>query len=150
MRKLLFSIAVAVASCGAFCASDSSVGAPGIAAEWRPAERWRGFNLLEMFIWHEGVKMPEFQERDFRMMKEWGFNFARLPIDYRFWTHGGDWNNIDEEWVRPVDRAIELGEKYGIHVQVCLHRAPGYCINRGDLEPEKLFGRMDTVAELLF
>ena len=139
MRKLLFSIAVAVASCGAFCASDSSVGAPGIAAEWRPAERWRGFNLLEMFIWHEGVKMPEFQERDFRMMKEWGFNFARLPIDYRFWTHGGDWNKIDEEWVKPVDRAIELGEKYGIHVQVCLHRAPGYCINRGDLEPEKLF-----------
>ena len=108
-------------------------------AEWRPAERWRGFNLLEMFIWEQGIKYPVYREEDFRQIKEWGFNFVRLPIDYRYWTHGGDWNRIDEEWVKPVDRAIELGGKYGLHVQVCLHRAPGYCINRCDLEPEKLF-----------
>ena len=128
MKKLFACLAVLAAA-----------GAAGAADAWRPPERWRGFNLLEMFTWHEGAKMPAYQEDDFRMMKEWGFNFARLPIDYRFWTHGGDWNAIDEEWVKPVDRAIELGAKYGIHVQVNLHRAPGYCVNRGELEPEKLF-----------
>lgn len=106
---------------------------------WTPTERWRGFNLMEMFFWKPEQKLPAYRESDFKMMKAWGFNFVRLPIDYRFWTHGGDWEEIDEEWVKPVDRAIELGEKYGIHVQINLHRAPGYCVNLSELEPEQLF-----------
>ena len=145
MRKSLLAVAAMMAVCQALCepAQAGEYGAPAVAAQggaaWRPTERWRGFNLLEMFIWHKEAKLPVYREADFRQIKEWGFNFVRLPIDYRYWTHGGDWNRIDEEWVKPVDRAIELGGKYGLHVQVCLHRAPGYCINRGDLEPEKLF-----------
>ena len=27
-----------------------------------------------------------FREDDFRWMRDWGFNFVRLPMDYRFWT----------------------------------------------------------------
>ncbi len=38
---------------------------------------------------------------------------------------------INEKKVEPIDRAIRLGEKYGIHVNICLHRAPGECILDG-------------------
>ena len=50
----------------------------------RPSVRWRGFNLLEMFIKGKNANPREFLESDFRMMHGWGFNFARLPMDYRF------------------------------------------------------------------
>jgi endoglucanase len=49
-------------------------------------------------------------------------------MDYRFWTDSQDFFKIREEKVVPIDRAIRLGDQYGIHVNVCLHRAPGYCI----------------------
>ena len=69
-----------------------------------------------------------FREDDFRWIRDWGFNWVRLPMDYRFWTDPRDHFKIQEEKVVPIDRAIRLGEKYGVHVNVCLHRAPGYCI----------------------
>jgi aryl-phospho-beta-D-glucosidase BglC (GH1 family) len=27
-----------------------------------------------------------FPENDFRWIRDWGFNWVRLPMDYRFWT----------------------------------------------------------------
>lgn len=96
----------------------------------RPAVRWRGFNLLEMFYKGHNAKPREFLESDFRMMHDWGFNFARLPMDYRFWIIDGDWERIDETSVAYIDRAIALGRKWGVHVQVCMHRCPGYTVAR--------------------
>lgn len=141
------------------CAIDHGVDGPKLSwceialddgeGEWRPRERWRGFNLLGMFK----KKIPEeasasdpnwtrtpghFREEHFRWMKEWGFNFARLPLDYRIWVKDGDWNQIDEGALKPLDEGLAFGRKYGIHVQICLHRAPGYCINKPD-EPKNLF-----------
>ena len=69
-----------------------------------------------------------FQEDDFRWIRDWGFDWVRLPMDYRFWTDSENLLKIHEDKVIPIDRAIKLGEKYGIHVNICLHRAPGYCI----------------------
>ena len=37
-----------------------------------------------------------FHEEHFRWLRDWGFNFARLPMDYRFWIVDGDWEKIDE------------------------------------------------------
>jgi hypothetical protein len=45
-----------------------------------------------------------------------------------FWTDSQDLLKIREDKVAPIDRAIQLGEKYGIHINLGLHRAPGYCI----------------------
>jgi endoglucanase len=99
---------------------------------------WYGFNLLEYFStdpdWMKYFPYRDdgmFQEDDFRWIGDWGFNWVRLPMDYRFWTDSQDLFKIREEKVLPIDRAIRLGEKYGIHVNVCLHRAPGYCILDG-------------------
>ena len=113
-----------------------------------PSERWRGFNLQEMFVWPTSDPTPAYQEWDFRKIREWGFNFVRLPIDYRYFTHGGSWNEIDENRLKAVDQAIEWGEKYDVHVQVCLHRAPGYCVNPTGKEPANLFE--DAAAQAVF
>lgn len=121
-----------------FGASVAAAGGNALAAA--PAvkhPRWYGFNLLEYFStdtdWMKYFPYKNdglFLEDDFRWMRDWGFNFARLPMDYRFWT-APDLFAISESKVEPIDRAIRLGEKYGIHVNIGLHRAPGYCILDG-------------------
>ena len=63
----------------------------------RPAVRWRGFNLLGMFI--KGSSPGSFEEEDFQMIRELGFNFVRLPMDYRFW--------IKEALAKPLADATE-------------------------------------------
>lgn len=95
-------------------------------AAWNNLPRWHGFNLLEMFMnpWQN----KDFVEDDFRMMRDWGFNFARLPMDYRNWIVDKDWRKIDESALKRIDRAVELGRKYGIHIMINQHRAPGYTV----------------------
>lgn len=108
-----------------------SISALADSADWRPSVRWRGFNLLEMFIkHHDDMKPKEFREEDFQMIKDWGFNFVRLPMDYRFWIKNNDWEQFDEDALAVIDRAVALGRKYGVHVHLCMHRAPGYTVAR--------------------
>ncbi len=87
--------------------------------------RWRGFNLLSLF--NSGRKEP-FPEEDFAAVSEFGFNFVRLPMDYRCWTDKNDWTRLREEDLKLVDQAVQHGEKYGVHVQLNFHRAPGYTV----------------------
>ena len=100
--------------------------------------RWRGFNLLEMYTSrHDG----QFMEEDFQLITELGFDFVRLPMSYRLWTKGGaitaeETLRIDEQKLESVDACVRLGEKYGVHVNINLHRAPGYCINPDPAQPE--------------
>ncbi len=98
--------------------------------------RWRGFNLTELT---SGQRGQAFRESDFQWMAEWGFDFARLPMSYWAWSDPKDWLKIDEAALKPVDDAIELGRKYGIHLNLNFHRIPGYCVNRRELEPYLLF-----------
>ena len=86
--------------------------------------RWRGFNLLEKF---NGAN-EKFREDDFAGIAELGFDFVRLPMDYRAWTDPSDWTVLKEEVLKEVDDAVALGEKYKIHVMVNFHRAPGYTV----------------------
>jgi len=99
--------------------------------QWLPATpeslpRWRGFNLLEKFI--KGNNNGPFREDDFRMIHELGFNFVRLPMDYRTWIVDGDWTKFDEQVLRDIDQAVEFGERWGVHVNIAFHRIPGYTV----------------------
>jgi len=116
---------------------------------WATLPRWYGFNLLSMFVYESGTE-PEFQEDDFRIVRDLGFNFIRLPLDYRYWIDNGDWRHIDGRRLEPIDRAIGFGQKYGLHVQLCFLRAPGYCVNGIESEPARLFSdeRALEVCEL--
>jgi len=97
--------------------------------------RWRGFNLLELM----GGERQRYQEFDFRFMAQWGFNFARLPCSYWVWADKKTWKTINLAALQPIDRAIELGKQYNIHINLCLHRIPGYCVNSSEVEPYRLF-----------
>jgi endoglucanase len=98
--------------------------------------RWRGFNLTELA---GGKRGQTYQEADFQMMAEWGFDFARLPCSYWTWSSKENWLTIDEAALQPLDEAMELGRRYGIHLNLNLHRIPGYCVNGRELEPHLLF-----------
>ncbi|MFO8012777.1 MAG: cellulase family glycosylhydrolase [Phycisphaerae bacterium] len=94
--------------------------------------RWRGFNLLEKFIKPRGNE--PFRESDFEWMAGWGFDFVRLPMDYRCWTDADDPYRYDEKILKEIDQAVAYGETHGVHVSLNLHRAPGYTVAR---PPEK-------------
>jgi aryl-phospho-beta-D-glucosidase BglC (GH1 family) len=98
--------------------------------QWLPASaqklpRWRGFNLLNKFIL--GGDRP-FEEKDFRIVHDLGFNFVRLPMDYREWIVNGDWTKFKESELQQIDQAVAWGEKYHVHVCLNFHRAPGYTV----------------------
>jgi len=151
-RRLLKSgaaiVSAAIVPSGFVAAAFADQSVPGTKSDSSksPAKnpRWYGFNLLEYFStdpdWMKYFPYNNdgmFREDDFRWIRDWGFNWVRLPMDYRFWT-ASDLLTITEKQVEPIDRAIRLGEQYGVHVNVCLHRAPGLCIL--DTMDEKLTG----------
>jgi len=99
--------------------------------------KYYGFNLLEKFTNYGGRK--KFEEKDFEIMAELGFNFARIPMSYWCWSSPDNWYQIDEKILEDIDECIEFGKQYGIHINLNMHRIPGYCINGRDNEPMDLF-----------
>ncbi|MGL6226671.1 MAG: glycoside hydrolase family 5 protein [Thermoguttaceae bacterium] len=113
--------------------------------------RYRGFNLLHFF---QALDLGErgngnVSEDDCRMIRDLGFNFVRIPMDYWVWIKS-DWRktgklskedmfNIDEKALEKVDRTIETANRLGLHVNLNFHRAPGYCVNQADREPCSLW-----------
>ena len=95
------------------------------------SENLKGFNLLGKF--DVNWSNYGFQEEDFIIVQDLGFNFVRLPLDYRTYTQPGNWDVFLEDEIAEIDKAVEWGEKYGVHVCINLHRAPGYCVNQSDL-----------------
>lgn len=110
-----------------------------------PLPRWRGFNLLEMYT---PASNGDFREDDFRWLSDWGFDFVRIPMNYRLWVKGGDFSTADEAVLAKVDRVVELGGKYGVHVMLNFHRAPGYCVNPDprQAEPFNLWRDAEALA----
>ncbi|WP_197231196.1 glycoside hydrolase family 5 protein [Novipirellula artificiosorum] len=111
----------------------SALNSPSISAELpdpspHDLPRWRGFNLLEKF--YRSHDNEAFRESDFQLISELGFNFVRLPMDYRVWIEDGDWNQFNEAQLKHIDQAVEWGQKYSIHVLINFHRAPGYTVAR--------------------
>ncbi len=94
-------------------------------ASWNHLPRWRGFNLLEKF---NASQSGPFHEEDFRWIAELGFNYVRLPMDYRCWIVDGDWRRLREEPLKEIDQAVEYGRRYRIHVTLNFHRAPGFTV----------------------
>ncbi len=88
--------------------------------------RWRGFNLLNKFTLRDN---KPFEESDFQIVSELGFNFVRLPMDYRCWIVKGDWDQFNEQAFKEIDQTVTWGKKYHVHVSLNFHRGPGYCVN---------------------
>ena len=122
--------------------------------------RWRGFNLTDFFqAFGQGERSAGMvSEDDLRWIRDWGFDYIRIPMDYWLWIDSDcrttrkldvtDVLKIDEQMLEKVDRTVELGTKYGLHVNLNFHRAPGYCINDPEREPFVLWS--DKLAEDAF
>lgn len=91
----------------------------------------KGFNLLGKFdvSWSNNG----FSQVEFELIRELGFNFVRLPLDYRTYTRAGNWNEFLENEISEIDDAVRWGQENGVHVCINLHRAPGYCVNSVEL-----------------
>src|SRR5204862_5814238 len=72
---------------------------------------------------------PPFPESDFALLEEWGFDFARLPLSYLCWSTADEPTELREAELKHLDEAVEFGRKHSVHVNLNLHRAPGYCVN---------------------
>lgn len=126
MKTHLFSILILAALLGAaFPGRSGAAPAPLPEATAAHLPRWRGFNLLEKYTL---AGNRPFAESNFQFISEQGFNFVRLPMDYRIWIKAGDWKQIDESAFPEIDQAVAYGQKYGIHVCLNFHRAPGYTV----------------------
>lgn len=122
--------------------------------------RWRGFNLVDFFqAFGRGERNAGMvSEDDLKWIRDWGFDFIRMPMDYWLWIDTNwretktlspdDMYKIKERTMEKVDRTVELGIKYGLHVSLNFHRAPGYCINNREREPFVLWS--DQRAEDAF
>lgn len=119
--------------------------------------RWRGFNLLDFFTPDPANTWVQPTSEDyFRWISDWGFDFVRIPMAYPNYL---DFDRskpitpeevylISEREVDRVDALVSMAHRYGLHVSLNLHRAPGYCINAGFMEPYNLW--LDEEAQQAF
>jgi aryl-phospho-beta-D-glucosidase BglC (GH1 family) len=108
--------------------------------------KWRGFNLLDFFNpdADKGRKNPV---EHFKWMADWGFDFVRVPISYPSYLDfdrsrpilAEEVLNFDERRLEEIDNLVFQAQKQGLHVSLNLHRAPGFCINAGFVEPYNLW-----------
>jgi endoglucanase len=110
--------------------------------------RYYGFNFQWMFRWDIDQKPKPVDEKALDFLAEFGFNFVRIPTDYRFWTRDFDYFHPDESVFRYIDQYLEACKSRGIHMSLNLHRAPGYCVNRNELERHNLW--RDDIAQKAF
>ena len=109
--------------------------------------KWKGFNLLDFFSPNPASSKYATKEEHLKWMQDWGFDFIRLPIaypSYLTFDRSKDITpeevyHIDEKAVERIDNVVAMAHKYGMHVSINLHRAPGYCINAGFHEPYNLW-----------
>ncbi|HEX6889204.1 MAG TPA: cellulase family glycosylhydrolase [Chryseolinea sp.] len=109
--------------------------------------QWKGFNLLDFFSPNPENARIKTTEDHFRWMQDWGFDFVRIPMAYPYYLKFDRSRNItpeeiysiDEEAVSRIDNVVRMANKYGMHVSLNLHRAPGYCVNAGFHEPYNLW-----------
>ena len=118
----------------------------GAEADWKPSVTPYGFNLQGMRM--AGPRVG-FDPRHFKWMHDWGFNFVRLPLDYRCWVKDRNSANreiIDEKGLEPLDAGIAAARANGITAMICLHRIPGeYSVRVRDPEPGNIYTDPDCL-----
>jgi endoglucanase len=79
----------------------------------------RGHQLMELY------RANDITARDFDLIKSFGFNVVRLPIDYRLLQSDQPPYAIKPDAFKWVDRAVDMAEKAGIYIILDMHAVPG-------------------------
>jgi hypothetical protein len=107
-----------------------------------------GYNFQWMYTWEPDRRPEPADEKALDFLAAFGFNFVRIPVDYRFLTRDFDYCYPDESMFEYIDRYLQACQSRRIHMSLNLHRAPGYCTNRNDLERRNLW--QDDIAQHAF
>ena len=99
--------------------------------------RHYGFNLTAMTGKMAAPQPLDNAELDF--VAEHGFNYIRLPLNYHNWIRDFEYEKPDERMLEVLDGHVAQCLERGLHVGLNLHRAPGYCINKPELERDSLW-----------
>jgi len=128
MNRRTFLETTALATVATLAGSNLSplAAAPKPTASHLP--RWRGFNLVQKCNARKEGN-PPFPESEFSMIAEWGFDFVRLPLSYLCWASPEAPLQFRETELKHLDDAVAFGARHKVHVNLNLHRAPGYCVN---------------------
>jgi endoglucanase len=98
-----------------------------------------GFNFLWMFMWEPGGRPAPIEEQALDFMAKLGFDFVRIPTDYRFWTRDFDYFHPDDTVFAAIDGYLEACRARGFQMSLNMHRAPGHCINWNEPERHNLW-----------
>jgi len=98
-----------------------------------------------MVSWQPGRSPAPPDERALDFLGLHGFDFVRIPIDYRFWVKDHDYMHPDESVWDALDAYLRALKTRHMHMSLNLHRAPGYCINSNNLELHNLW--LDRIAQ---
>ncbi|HET6595217.1 MAG TPA: cellulase family glycosylhydrolase [Anaerolineales bacterium] len=101
--------------------------------------KYYGFNFQWMCSWNPKQQPAPADEKALDFLAAFKYNFARIPVDYRFWTRDFDYFHPNESVLDCIDSYLHACRSRGIHMSLNLHRAPGYCTNRKDLEIHNLW-----------
>lgn len=109
-----------------------------------------GFNFQWMVSKDRRAAPGPADEKALDFLAGAGFNFVRLPTDYRFWTNGFDYLHPDEAVFAYLDGYLAACRARGLHLSLNFHRAPGYCINANHLERDNLWVDKNAQAAFVF
>lgn len=129
-----------------------NLSSPFTAKKKNKLPKWKGFNLVDFNTPNPAANRRYTTEEQLKMMRDWGFDFVRLPMSYPYYLEFDRTKditpehvfNISEERVERIDTLVRQAHKHGLHVSLNLHRAPGYCINAGFREPYNLWKDPDA------
>jgi len=150
-RRTFLKTGLAAAAASGLPSAARAVPEP-TAVSRNPIPRWRGFNLMAFFSAFSGSSQYKDQRvrvEDLKWIRDWGFDYIRLPFDYWFLVDGSwrktgkmdpdDIRNLDNAALGRLDDAVTACVEHGLHLNLNMHRAPGYCINGWDREPFNLW-----------
>lgn len=156
MQRRSFLKKTSLAAAGLALADTAALA--GVNASQNKLPKWKGFNLLDFFSPNPTPTSKPTTEDHFRWMRDWGFDFVRIPIAYPYYLSFDRSRNImpeevydiNQEAVDRIENLVTMAHKYNMHVSLNLHRAPGYCINAGFHEPYNLWTDPEAQAAFNF
>jgi endoglucanase len=96
-----------------------------------------GFNMQWLYNKNRAFSGPD--EKVLDAIAAWGFDFVRLPADYRLWSMDNDPYQADEQVLALIDDVLAACQARNIQLSLNLHRAPGYIITGWETEPYNLW-----------